>query len=150
VLNSGEFVKSTSNKAKIDIWLSLEDSETREEHACAIELKYFKKENQREPNNRYDVFKDLHNLENYGQFADCGFLLVATDHSHYISKDKYSENTKDFDFRHGRSYKSGTELTYRTPKPHGPPIKLKGDYEFNWREVESGLNFLLVSVTPCK
>ena len=81
-LESGEFVKSGTDKAKIDIWFSLEDLSSAERHSCAIELKYFKKANQREPNNRYDVFKDLHNLERYGNFVDIGCLLVATDHSH--------------------------------------------------------------------
>ncbi|MCG8317794.1 MAG: hypothetical protein MI976_31675 [Pseudomonadales bacterium] len=80
----------------------------------------------REPNNSYDVFKDLCNLESYGEFADFGVLLVAIDHSHYINQDAYSQDTADFDFRHGASYVSGTELSYRTAKPYGEPIKLLG------------------------
>lgn len=62
-LSGGAFVKSRTEKAKIDIWFSLENVKSGEKHSCAIELKYFKKSNHREPNNRYDVFKDLHNLE---------------------------------------------------------------------------------------
>lgn len=150
-LNGGTtFVKSKTEKAKIDIWFSLHNVKTGEKHSCAIELKYFKKLNHREPNNRYDVFKDLHNLECYGGIVDVGFLLVATDHPHYINQEEFSKDTKDFDFREGRSYKAGTELVYRTQKPYGPPIKLKGSYDFTWRTVEAGLSFLFIPVEPCE
>lgn len=149
-LTGDEFIKSGTGKAKIDIWLSLENAEGNGRHACAIEIKYFKKANQREPNNRYDVFKDLHNLERYGDFVDVGYLLVATDHPHYINQTEYSEDTKDFDFREGATYKGGTELSYRTPSPYGPTIKLHNSYRFQWRTVESGLCFLFVKVAPCK
>ncbi len=149
-LEGGEFVKSGTDKAKIDIWFSLENVSSEEKHSCAIELKYFKRANHREPNNRYDVFKDLHNLERYGNFVDTGFLLVATDHMHYINQPEYSDDTKDFDFREGASYQAGTELVYRTPSPHGPPIKLRNNYTFHWQTVEAGLSFLFVRVAPCK
>ena len=148
-LDGGTFVKSKTEKAKIDIWFALENVKTGKKHSCAIELKYFKKLNHREPNNRYDVFKDLHNLECYGGFVDVGFLLVATNHPHYINQEEFSKDTKDFDFREGRSYKAGTELVYRTQKPYGPPIKLKGNYDFTWRTVEAGLSFLFIPVEPC-
>lgn len=149
-LTGGKFAKSGTEKAKIDIWFSLEDIESGESHACAIELKYFKRANHREPNNRYDVFKDLQNLEHYGDFVDAGYLLVATDHPHYINQEEYSPDTEGFDFRHGKNYHAGTELVYRTEKPHGPPITLRNDYTFAWQTVEAGLNFLFVAVAPCK
>lgn len=148
-LSDSEFAKSRTKNAKIDIWLSLEDAGGGERYACAIELKYFKKANRREPNNRYDVFRDLHNLERYGDFVDTGFLLVATDHPHYISQSAYSDDTGDFDFRNGSNYQAGTDLVYRTQEPYGPPIRLRNNYSFNWRSVESGLNFLFVPVMPC-
>lgn len=144
----GSFGKSGSNRAKIDIWLSIENGLLKKKHSCAIELKYFKKTNHREPNNRYDVFKDLQNLERYGRFVDYGVLIVATDHPHYVSQDSYSEDTSDFDFRHGSKYKSGKVLTYGTPKPYGNPIVLHGDYSFDWRQVPGRLDFLFVEVTP--
>lgn len=149
-LTGGRFAKSGTEKANIDIWFSLEDIESGESHSCAIELKYFKRANHREPNNRYDVFKDLQNLERYGEFVDAGYLLVATDHSHYINQEAYSPDTEDFDFRHGKSYQAGKELVYRTVKPHGPPITLRNDYTFVWQTVEAGLSFLFVAVAPCK
>jgi len=149
-LSEGKFFKSKTMKAKIDVWFSLENVKNGEKHSCAIELKYFRKENHREPNNRYDVFKDLSNLERYGDFVDVGFLLVATDHPHYIKQQEFSIDTKDFDFREGRNYSAGTELVYRTPNPYGPPITLKGNYKFSWRTVETGLSFLFISVDPCK
>ena len=100
-LTSMTFAKSGTEKANIDVWFSIEDIESGESHSCAIELKYFKRANHREPNNRYDVFKDLQNLERYGDFVDVGYLLVATDHPHYINQEAYSPDTGDFDFRHG-------------------------------------------------
>lgn len=147
-LTGGSFDKSGTERAKIDIWLSIENIKSRQKHACAIELKYFKKDNQREPNNRYDVFKDLQNLERYGDFVDYGVLIVATDHAHYVNKADYSKDTGAFDFRHGSSYVAGTTLEYKTPKPYGPPITLCGSYSFGWREVESGLSFLFLEVQP--
>ncbi len=146
LLSSGVFSKSKSTIAKIDIFLSIENTTSEERHSCAIELKFFKRKNLREPNNRYDVFKDLCNLENYGEFADFGVLLVATDHSHYINQDAYSQDTADFDFRHGASYVSGTELSYRTAKPYGEPIKLLGNYGFKWQEATNGVSFMLLEV----
>ena len=148
-LSGGEFAKSGTENAKVDIWLSLEGIGGGERHACAIELKYFKRANHREPNNRYDVFKDLHNLERYGDFADTGYLLVATDHPHYINQREYSDDTSAFDFRDRSNYQAGTELVYRTQTPYGPPIRLRNNYSFSWRLVESGLNFLFVPVMPC-
>ncbi len=94
------------------------------------------------------MFKDLQNLERYGDFVNAGYLLVATDHPHYIDQEKYSPDTEGFDFRHGKSYHAGTELLYSTEKPYGPPIKLRNDYTFTWQTVESGLSFLFVAVAP--
>lgn len=140
---------SVESRKRVDIWFSLEDKKGDEQQACAIELKFFKRANQREPNNRYDVFQALHDLERYGKFADTGYLLVATDHPHYINQEEYSEDTRDFDFRDGSKYKEGTELVYRTKNPYGPPISLRNNYCFNWNLVESDLTFLFVRVVPC-
>jgi hypothetical protein len=146
-LKSGLFNKSNSSKARIDIFISIENTMTDEKHSCAIELKYFKKANHREPNNRYDVFKDIQNLENYGEFAEYGVLLVATDHEHYVSQDSYFRDTADFDFRNGTKYKAGTLLEYRKDKPYGSPISLNNSYEFNWLNTIGGISFMLLDVT---
>ncbi len=145
-LSQGMFDKSKSSKAKIDIFISIDNISTKQKNNCAIELKYFKKTNHREPNNRYDVFKDISNLENYGEFTDCGILLVATDHNHYISKEKYSKDTGDFDFRHNSKYEAGTVLEYRTEKPYGPAITLNGNYEFKWQGAVGGVSFMRLDV----
>ena len=145
-LTEGNFKKSKSSKAKIDIFLTIENIGSKAKYSCAIELKFFKKANHREPNNRYDVFKDISNLENYGEFSDYGILLVATDHEHYISQEIYSNDTSDFDFRNGMQYTSGTKLEYRTPKPYGDPISLHGNYEFNWKRAEGGVSFMLLEI----
>ena len=147
-LVGSDSAESRTENARIDVLLSLGDTGGSDRYACAIELKYFKQANQREPNNRYDVFKALDNLERYGRFANIGFLLVATDHQHYINHPEYSADTQDFDFRDGSSYQAGKKLTYSTAKPYGPPIVLRNNYSFKWLFAAPGLNFLFVKVTP--
>lgn len=56
-------IKSNSNKARVDIYLEFGDE--KQKSKGAIELKFLKKRNHREPNNRYDIFKDISNLEAY-------------------------------------------------------------------------------------
>lgn len=113
---------------------------------CAIELKFFKKENHREPNNRYDVFFDLANLEMYKESEiDLCFFMLGTDHEHYVNQKYYSVNTKDFDFKDGSLYRKGTALCYNTSKHYGPDIILKNDYKFLWDKFTS-INFLKVEI----
>lgn len=134
-------------RGRLDIWFRLTTGDN-ENWRCALELKLFKKANQREPNNRYDVFKDIARLERCGDVADLGFMLVATDHPHYIEHPEYSRDTCDFDFRDGITYTSGSPLEYRTSKPHGAPITLASDYTFRWTPDESNLRYLLLEVIP--
>ena len=140
-------------RGRIDLWFRLTAEDGRD-WRCAIEIKFFKEANHREPNNRYDVFKDIARLESCSDVADIGFMLVGTDHQHYISHANYSKKTIDFDLRHGANYWTGTRLEYRTAKPYGPPISLAHDYEFRWaalpepRYIGKTLHFLLVEVTP--
>lgn len=136
-----------AKRGRIDIWFSLTGADDRA-WRCAIELKFFKKANQREPNNRYDVFKDIARLEACGDVADLGFMLVASDHPHYIDQKDYSPDTKDFDLRDGMSYAAGTEMVYRTSKPHGPPIRLVNDYDFTWTAGTPKLRYMLLEVLP--
>jgi len=126
-------VKSGSKTALIDVSMCLGDNHNFS--TAAIELKFFKKKNHREPNNRYDVFADLHNLETYKNngYDICAFLLL-TDHKHYVEHDGYSNDTADFDFRNGTMYTKGATLTYRTDTPYGGPIKLQQDLTFEWEE----------------
>ena len=140
-------------RGRIDIWFQLtlaNGTVTR----CAIELKFFKEANHREPNSRYDVFKDIARLERCKDVADVAFMLVGTDHQHYVSHASYSKNTADFDIRHGATYQAGTRLEYRTAKPYDVPITLAHDYEFRWAELPDThyygrtLHFLLVEVSP--
>lgn len=133
---NSNFIKSNSNKARIDIAMCFGNKDAYS--TAAIELKYLKKSNFREPNNRYDVFRDISNLEKYKEeFFDIGYLLVLTDHEHYVNKEEYSDDTRDFDFRHNRQYKSKTKLVYRTENPYGPPLILNGNYIFQWENLHS-------------
>ena len=139
-----ESIKSNSNRARVDILLKLGDK--NEQKTCAIELKYFKKNNHREPNNRYDVFKDLSNLEQYKKNGiDLCYFMLGTDHEHYVTQSSYSNKTNDFDFRDDSIYKSGSKLNYETGNPYGPPLKLSQDYEFKWKKFEN-IYFLKVEV----
>lgn len=141
---SKKSIKSKSYKARVDIILSLGNSKVT--HNCAIELKYFKKANHREPNNRYDVFKDLSNLESYRDSGiDLCYFMLGTDHEHYVNQACYSKDTSDFDFRDGSTYCKGEKLSYNTKKPYGPPIVLKQDYKFKWK-CANDIYFLIVPV----
>lgn len=137
-------LKSKSDRARVDILIKYKDDSTTTK--AALELKFFKKENHREPNNRYDVFKDLSNLELYKkQGIDLCYFIMATDHAHYYNQDSYSADTADFDFREGRSYKAGTVLQYKTENPYGPDIKLNQDYRFGWDRIKD-LYFLKLKI----
>jgi len=149
-LSEGTFNKSNSSKARIDIFISIENITTKKKTNCSIELKFFKKANHREPNNRYDVFKDIQNLENYAEFSNFGFLLVATDHKHYVEYNNYSNDTADFDFRNNSKYKAGTKLEYKTKKPYGSPIVLQNNYNFTWKTSVNGISFMLLEVESKK
>ncbi len=145
-------IKSKSKNARIDIIISMENKDSKSK--CAIELKFFKKSNHREPNNRYDVFLDLFNLEKYQENGiDTCYFILATNHEHYVNQDSYSEDTKDFDFREGRTYTAGTLLSYNTvenlelieEKGFRPNIELKNDYNFEWDRYEN-MNFLKIKL----
>jgi hypothetical protein len=138
-------IKSKSKNARVDILITFG---TEDEFATgAIELKFFKKKNHREPNNRYDIFKDISNLEAYKESGiDLNYLFLSTDHSHYVNQLEYSADTKDFDIRKGSRYSSGQVLEYRTAKPFGPPIILKGNYEFDWSEPTENIYFTKIEI----
>lgn len=137
-------IKSRSDRARVDILVKYQDDNNSTK--AAIELKFFKKENHREPNSRYDVFKDLSNLELYKeQDIDLCFFILATDHNHYVNQKIYSPDTSDFDFRHGKQYKAGTVLKYNTVKPYGDDIVLRQNYSFSWDTVEK-YHFLKVKI----
>jgi len=145
-LTNGAFVKSKSENARIDIFLKLEDRNTRENTSCAIELKFFKRKNFREPNNRYDVFKDLSNLEKYGDECDLRYFVIGTDHAHYVDQPSYSNGTRDFDFRNKKKYMAGAQLVYNTPKPYGPPLMLSNSYDFKWDMLGDKYYFMKLEV----
>ena len=66
---------------------------------------------------------------------DLCYCILATDHSYYYDQAEYPTDTFDFDFRNGKSYKSGTILKYKTEKPYGLDVILKKDYHFKWDKV---------------
>lgn len=129
-----ESKKSKSTKARVDLLLKYQDDKTTTK--TAIELKFFKKENGAEPNNRYKAFEDISNLELYKKHdIDLCYFILATDHTHYVNKESYSADTSDFDFRHGKEYKAGSRLHYNTNTPQGDDIILEQSYNFNWDTV---------------
>lgn len=121
-----------AHDAEVDILISLGD-ETRFS-TCAIELKYFKKENGREPLSRYDAFVDLARLEAFRQrHVDSAYFIVGTDNPHFVSHPKYGAAAEAFDLRDNACYAAGTTLTYNTRSgPSHPPVRLNNNYEFKW------------------
>lgn len=137
-------IKSKTDRARVDLLIKYQDEHSMTK--AAIELKFFKKENHREPNNRYDVFKDISNLEIYKQHGiDLCYFILATDHLHYVNQERYSADTGDFDFRNNRIYKAGTILQYKTENPYDSDISLRQDYEFKWDNVND-LHYLKLKV----
>ena len=137
-------IKSKSLRARIDLFIRYQNDES--ETKVAIELKFFKKANHREPNNRYDVFKDISNLESYKENEiDLCYFILATDHEHYCYQETYSKDTEDFDFRNGKKYNAGEILQYKTPIPYGKDIVLKNNYEFTWTTIQK-LHFLKLKI----
>jgi hypothetical protein len=135
ILLKKESIKSKSKKARIDLLIQYKlDNKIIQ---AAIELKYFKKKNHREPNNRYDAFSDISNLELYKKNdIELCYFLVITDHEHYVIQNNYSSDTGDFDLRHGKKYLANTILSYKTPnkpKKYEKDIILAQDYEFLWK-----------------
>lgn len=143
--NGAVFPKKQSRNADIDVFFTFGEDQTR----CAIELKVYKRINQREPNNRYDVYADLANLETYqGEHCDTGYLLLFTNHPHYFDNDArvLSPATSDFSLREGHQYIAGRELQYQTPNPYGPNLTLEQDYAFRWENIDNLWRRLLVRV----
>ncbi|MEE9315092.1 MAG: hypothetical protein V3V02_10630 [Rhizobiaceae bacterium] len=128
----------------IDVFLKQRDG-TR----CAIELKFFKRENSREPNNRYDAYIDIGSLELYLEaFSDIGFFVLLTDHPHYYDPNfkELSARTSDFSLRNGVQTQTGVDLCYRTKTPHGPPITLKKSYRLIWENLDETWKLLFIIV----
>ncbi|MFT7137172.1 MAG: hypothetical protein ACI80I_003183, partial [Akkermansiaceae bacterium] len=127
----GIFPKKNSKTASIDIFFH-QDDETK----YAIELKCFRKANHREPNNRYEAYADLANLEIYlEEHTDAGIFLLVTDHPHYFDNSfrPHSAKASDFSLRDGHRYEAGRVLSYKTSKPHGADLTLRKGYNFNWQ-----------------
>lgn len=114
---------------------------------AAIKVEIFKKGNVHQSIYRYDVFKNLLNLENdKANGTDLCYFMLVTDDTHYVDPEKeIALNTGDFDFRDGVKYVANTRLVYRTDVPYGPPICLKQSYIFKWDKINQ-LNFLKVKV----
>lgn len=140
-----DYSRNKSNKGRIDLVINyLFNSKLTK---VAIEIKFFKKENNREPNNRYDAYKDILKLEAYKrQGVEMCYFILITDHDHYVTKQKYSDNTKDFDLGQGKSYKANTVLSYRTNNPNYPDMVLEGNYVFNWQKMAGNYYGLLLRI----
>lgn len=140
-----KYPKSDSNKARVDILLEYRSGADKAK--AVIELKFFKKENHREPNNRYDIFKDLENLEIYKENDEIKlcYLVIGTDHTHYVSQEIYSSDTADFDCRDNHKYAQGKTLSYKTEKPYGEDIVLRNSYVFKWDKLDK-YSFLKLEV----
>lgn len=145
--NGSVFPKRLRNTAEIDIFFTVGEEQTR----CAVELKLFKRINQREPNNRYDSYADLANLEVYLEdHCDIGFFVLLTDHPHYYDPEyrPHKPDTADFSLRAGHVYQARRELVYRTNNPYGPPLALSRNYTFHWQNDGNEWRFMILRVLP--
>jgi hypothetical protein len=67
----------------------------------------------------------------------------------YINMDRYSRDSAEFDLRQGKSYSTGTALTYSMFKPYGDTIVLRNSYSFTWDEFSGGIDSLKLRAPPC-
>ena len=121
---AGHFPKKSSATANIDVFFRQENDNTR----YAIELKCFHRANQREPNNRYDAYANLANLEVYlDEHADAGMFVLLTNHPHYYDGEfrPHNATTADFSLRHNHEYAAGRVLVYNTANKYGPDLTLR-------------------------
>ena len=140
------YPKTRKNSANIDVLFTDRDNGVR----CAIELKCFHRVNHREPNNRYDAYADIANLEAYlGDHADVGVFVLFTDHPHYFDNNfrAHSHKTNDFCLRQNHQYKAGRILSYQTETPYGPDIVLRLNYKFSWQNLEGRWKVLVLKVS---
>jgi hypothetical protein len=101
--------------SKNEASFQLEFGNEHQKIKSAIELRFLKNKNHREPNNRYAIFKDISNFEAYKENGiDLCYFYISTDHSHYVNQEIYSIDTADFDFRDGFDYKKRKILNYNT------------------------------------
>lgn len=145
--NGAVFPKKQRNTAEIDIFFTVGEDKTR----CAVELKLFKRINQRELNNRYDSYADLANLEIYlEEHCDMGFFVLLTDHPHYYDPKfgTHWPDTADFCLREGHVYQARSELAYRTNIPYGPPFTLIHGYTFQWQNEGNEWRLLALKIPP--
>jgi hypothetical protein len=145
-LENGVFPKRQKSNADIDLFVQYQTNKSR----LAVELKLFKAENHREPNNRYDAFADIGNLEIYKSkgLCDLAYFVLITDHPHYFDQNfrPLSDATAGFNLRQGSRYEATTTLEYKTAKPYGPPITLMGDYSFQWQNAPNAWRVLALEV----
>ena len=125
--------KAGTGNPRVDILLGL--GAGQHFATCALELKYLKRDNVRQPLNRYDVYCDLANLEKYRErHVDETYLYVVTNDPAYRNKVPTGA-AADFDLSQGVTVSGNTPLTYRGRKATRAPIALQRDYTFEWQEL---------------
>ena len=127
----GPAPKGRTDSPRVDILLALGSGQFFA--TCAIEIKYLKRRNARQPLNRYDVFCDLANLELYRQkHVDETYLYVVTDDPDYMNTVPGGA-AKDFSLRDGCTIAGGTPLSYRGRKRTCREITLSQSYVLSWQ-----------------
>jgi hypothetical protein len=103
----------------------------------AIEGKYKIMSDGAIPDNRKEAFFDLYKLENYvnsGKYSS-GLFLWLTNVPAYLNS--ASGDSTDFSTHQSRIYRANTPLTANRARRKMPlPLILKGQYVFNWQQVQ--------------
>lgn len=116
--------KSPAGKARCDIWIEL--TANGQKTRCAIELKYFPKQNSETITmNRFSILKDLENIEHY-ESADMGYQIVYTDNKNYTDP-----NTRSYiNIGEGQVLKGNIES-------NGSEVSLQKEYLMHWDIIEA-------------
>ncbi|MGM9794969.1 MAG: hypothetical protein ACI3ZZ_01940 [Candidatus Aphodosoma sp.] len=127
-----ETTKSKRGSARCDIMLYFSNNTTT--ISLAIELKCFLKSKNAETitSNRYSVYKDLENLENYD--SNGGYEVVYTNNENYSNPDSKSK------------IPFGDKMKIKKILDDKHPIELRNEYELHWDSFENKHFFLKVKV----
>ncbi len=128
--------KSMTGHARCDIKLQFYEKSTLQ-YTAYIELKYLKKtENEAVTDNRFSVYKDLENLEQYSIIDNntiC-YEIISTDNLNYSRSETISG------INIGNGVQSMKMIKYRNKT-----IKLDKTYTFNW-DLKENRNFAFLKI----
>lgn len=123
--------KSTQNKARIDIYMSL--SNDTEKCSVAMEMKYFPKcDGETVTENRLNFLADIENLEAYIRLgmAEIGFFMLYTTNPNYLMDNR-------------SKVKIGNNSMLKDERAESESFIIQGSYNLKWDSIDNKYFLLL-------